>query len=257
MNTDCAETTGQCNPATNECVTCVENSVCPAGQICDLTTFECEDGCVGGSGGANCGPEAVCNPSEGPNGTCVACLQDSDCPADNICGTTSNGIPACVPGCHTDDQCNPTVTNQVCNPSDGPNGTCVDCVRDSQCPSGMVCDQTTFMCRCHETGEDCSQDSDCGYRLVPAADGGMTGICDSQEGRCIDQVQCGPEGESVTTQIRPTCTLIAQGLADQCTPAQGNCPTNWVVELAAGSSGVFAKVCVPSQDECLAPYCGN
>ncbi len=75
MNTDCAETTGQCNPATNECVTCVENSVCPAGQICDLTTFECEDGCVGGSGGANCGPEAVCNPSEGPNGTCVACQQ--------------------------------------------------------------------------------------------------------------------------------------------------------------------------------------
>jgi Cys-rich repeat protein len=261
-NADCSQTTGQCDTSGHQCVTCVENQICAPGQVCNLNTFECMDGCVGGAGGPNCPPETVCNAQAGPNGTCVACLQDTDCPFGQICSTatpTDGGPsgPACVPGCTTDDRCNPTVTHQVCDPTRGSNGECVGCVSNNNCPANTVCDSTTEQCRCGMTGESCSEDSDCGYKLVAAPDGGMVGICDTQEGRCISQVQCGPPGCSITTQIHPVCTLVAQGLADQCSADQGDCPSNFAVEFAAGSSGTFQKVCVPIADSCYAPYCGN
>jgi hypothetical protein len=156
----------------------------------------------------------------------------------------------------TDDNC---PTGRVCDPGRGNYGECVGCVNDQNCAAqGLICDTTLEECRCKKEGEACSQDNECGYRLIPAADGGMIADCHAQGARCLEKVRCGPSGCSQERAVRNVCVIIGQGLADQCTPDTTGCPSGFVTEFGASiSNSSWTKLCVPSEDACTYPYCGN
>lgn len=246
-----------CEVHLHRCVICTDNSACPMGQVCDQESFSCVPGCAGGSGGPNCPPNTVCKPAASTKpDSCVACLQDADCPQGDICIMGSNGEPQCVVGCSTDDNC---PANRVCDPSRGERGQCVGCLRDEQCAAqGLICDQVLEECRCKKEGESCAQDSECGYRLIPDGNGGMIADCHAQGARCLTKVRCGATGCSQERVVRNVCVVTGQGLADQCDPDTTGCPDGFVNELGQSVNNTsYSKLCVPSEDACTFPFCGN
>jgi len=238
----------------------VENSRCELGDFCDPNTDTCEPGCSGGTGGPNCPDEAPnCDPSQGPNGTCVACiLGQRDCPATNICVQQGNAT-ACVPGCTTDDDCHGAANGDVyCNPNMGSDGQCVQCTRDAECPTHTFCDMTTGNCRCHGTGEGCSSSADCGYEVNDGV-----ADCNAIGAECINVVRCSASPHYTYQVINQICSQTAQGLPEQCppdsNPADTQCPQGFVDEWggnaasatqSAEAAASYSHTCVPLANAC-------
>ena len=118
------------SPATQGSIVCMP--ACPAGQHCT------EAGCVPDGAGSDMAaatgdltmatacPIACVAPTPycSPNKVCVPCLDDSQCPAGNVCATTG-ATSICVPGCTDDAGCKKLGPTQACC-----NKSCVDVARD-------------------------------------------------------------------------------------------------------------------------------
>jgi hypothetical protein len=189
-----------CDPQSEQCVDCLETDHCALGNICF------EHACVAGCNTSrDCPGGLLCDTALDEHGRCVECLLDEDCDASEGCRegacvslcTTDNDcaglhcevlsgqcveclIPdhcalgfvcdaqhACVPGCRTARDC---PANQKCAADLGPNGTCVDCLQDADCPAGK-CVQNRCLAACRA-------DSDC-----------VIGYCDLSSGRCVECLQ--------------------------------------------------------------------
>jgi hypothetical protein len=98
----------------------------------------------------------VCASSGSEAGTCIdGCHDDADCAAGQHCDTTASphyqctgAPPALGTSCSTDADCNlgKTGTERVCGSS---TGTCImACHGDSDCPSGVTCNQSTTPYSC-------------------------------------------------------------------------------------------------------------
>ncbi len=260
-----------CQKTLHQCVDCLLDPHCPPAHICNASTYSCVDGCAGGSGGGdgnNCPTDPAdnrpaCDTAQGTHGTCVACLHDADCPRGNICGT-ANGAPKCKPGCKDDARCAPgptdgQVTDVQCNTHLGTDGRCVECLNDSQCksidPAKPACELTDpdFMgtCRCHKAGEDCTQNTDCGYEvLVIDAAGHKKQDCNAPRGFCLKKVKCFSSGE---VSVPAVCTQAGTGLSDQRPADATGCPSGMVNEK--GSDGAGLGCGGTSQPSCFSTQC--
>ena len=84
--------------------------------------------------------------------TCVRCLVDTDCPANNTCATDTH---SCVPSCKTDGQC-PALQHCVSSRC-----SFVGCANDRECVAYTLdpttsCNSTTHLCTAK-----CNSDADC------------------------------------------------------------------------------------------------
>lgn len=143
---------GVCEPTANDAL-CNDNVFC-TDDVCDVTDGRdyipndalCDDGnfCTLGDFchpdfGCRPGPDSPCAPGEvcvAPNGPCVECLGEGDCPDELVCNTSTG---ECVE-CTEDDQCidpdDPDDPTTWCNPD---TGTCVNCLVDDHCDDDIAC----------------------------------------------------------------------------------------------------------------------
>lgn len=165
---------GEICDKTNRCVTgCRSSSDCPSSYTCDVSSGKCQPT------GVECKASSDCKSSmkQCYNGTCVACLVDSDCGTNQMCSSTHecivktqcsspsecNGKP-CVDGkcvdCSVDGDC---VIGDVCTENKCVPGCGTD---DSRCPTGYVCSNGNCIVGCHtdgqcHQGQICSTNSTC------------------------------------------------------------------------------------------------
>ncbi len=245
------------------------NGECPAGTQCDPTTLTC--GPVPGDAGlGNCTKDSDCSASTGKpkcetdSGTCVACLQDSDCPSGDRCEPSQH---ACVQGnCQANADCK-DAAKPFCNAD----GNCVACLVDADCPSTggvrRTCDRIQNVC----TDNPCQADADCavdpsGHR------------CDLTNGTCVQCLsdldcnlttpRCDDAGQCVaclddfdcdTGQVCDTSTNTCQAsgcATDQdCAPQVCDASSGKCVACVHDSDCVFGGTC--QKNACAAPpSCG-
>jgi hypothetical protein len=264
-------------PLANDAGVC--NDECTLGQFC-ASTGQCIDcrsdaDCAGSESGSHCDtrPGAM-----ELFGTCVACVQGSQCGSALSCDPSSD---TCVPTCTT---ASCTATSLICDPT---SGACVDCVRNADCAStGQLCDPVTLVCI------DCLQPSDCPTGS-PGCYQGVCGQCnvtgDCPTGEICQSGSCTCDEDEACPALTPICILdggfgvcgctgdgscASAGLI--CDPDQGfagscvqSCSTDGGVCLAAGTGQSFCDtssgLCVqcltsaqctePSSPFCLAGAC--
>lgn len=163
------------------CVQCLRDADCQWGHVCKKTGNasglpECVPGCRAGLTGApndeRCAASAPetrtqCDPNQGSYGACVECINDSHCPANEVCDTerkecrckaigetctsTSdcgyrviNDVPQCTasnPLCITQVSCDGTpknVSTRVCTIASGQNAGTVGDGGFGKCPVGYI-----------------------------------------------------------------------------------------------------------------------
>ncbi len=214
-----------------------------------------------------CDSDAECLPGEycaGEDGECVEpCVDDSNCPADEICedGFCEEPPPPCVgdPDCNGEicvgGHCVPPCVDECsgdpefcdrdpCFPDDGQ----PPCIHDEQCPPGEVCEDGS----CDEPEPPC--DASC-----PGAEICEDGYCYPPDDPCDDSSDC-PGGEICAgghcEHGDPPCS------GPDCAPCDGDndCPGG---ELCVGGVCVHGDppvVCAddldcPSGQTCEAGYC--
>ena len=110
------------------------NTLCTDGNFCTLGDF-----CDPSSGFCQPGPDSPCSGSTpecvAPDGPCVECLDESDCPGDEIC----NSAGECVE-CEFHSQCIADPNLPWCNPA---NATCVNCLEYAHCDDLIACTSET------------------------------------------------------------------------------------------------------------------
>ena len=153
---------GVCDVMLHQCVQCKENSHCTDG-VCDTTA----DVCVACLADTDCTDgRCLVDPADSANNACVACLDLNDCtdPAASRCGA-SNTCEACV-----DDADCADISNR-CSA-----GVCVECTIATEATdcAGKSCDPATNACTTTDVGsvgvcEACVADSECetDYGCVP------------------------------------------------------------------------------------------
>lgn len=158
QDNDCPASTPLCELDENRCVACIgrERGSCSgATPACNADVHECVE-CAQGQTEACTGTRPQC---ETELHRCVECLGDEDCP--------STSRPRCADyacaGCRSNADCrDPRAA--VCNLD----GTCVQCVQQSDCSSQEDCNQNQHACvpKPPPTGTKaactkCEQDSEC------------------------------------------------------------------------------------------------
>lgn len=150
---------GACTPAGYKCLGCTIDG-CADGQVCDTNTGACVQ----------------------PKADCLACDYDWECGAGNACHSLGAGVRVCVPRCSGEAACpgnsscgvDPDSGYKVCTPAGStccfdadPNncpdvsectpacgggtphcklGMCVECLADTDCGSGLTCNNNTWTC---------------------------------------------------------------------------------------------------------------
>ena len=156
-NTDCNKPTPVCQTASGNCVGCLADSDCPQGFGCSaqLTctlqgagTCKTDSDCAGNPSAPHCKGSGVV----GQPGTCVQCVDTTQCPAGSACA----GDNTCgVKGCTADAGCQAPTPR--CDLVDTPHA-CVACLADADCQSGGLC-QTDHSCKAYSG--PCRNDDDC------------------------------------------------------------------------------------------------
>jgi hypothetical protein len=243
----------QCNVEKGRCVRCVQNEVCDRGYVCDQEINDCLPGCARGNGGTNCpSDKPACDAAFGDHGRCVECLVDADCPRAKLCDL-SGTLPKCVPGCTNasgaadDSRCidlagtTPPPVDVLCDVArNAPRGLCVQCRKDvaTDCPTSLVCDDTSGRCRCKTFDEPCNTVDECGY--IPS-----TGQCApysaSSARTCINAVEC----DSASTFATPLAVAGAAGKCSTNADYQGKCPSNLKLRYVIDLQGNRRLGCVP------------
>lgn len=192
-----------CDPDTNDCVDCIENTDCVCNQECVqgncvcpvdkpiLNTDGCCVECLNDAGcdiceqcvsGACVPKDCLCNPN---TGACVECLTGEDCEGDNECcvGNRCTCCPGyilvegvCVeePECVTEEDC---PACQICV-----GGDCVDLV----CPDGRVCVDGDCVPECDCANPNCTNPNQvCINRDL------TTCYCSTCSGPCDNSNPCG------------------------------------------------------------------
>jgi outer membrane exchange protein TraA len=180
---------GRCDPVTNECRGCNEDTDCPETGRCDPQT----NVCTGCNDDGDCkSQDKVCDV---PSSTCVECNTDEECPSGKYCDSTQHLCQECTSDSHCPrgESC---VANacQPCSSTDSCAGNSCNC-----CPNGLQCAPLTPGGK--PACVECTRDANCSDGLR----------CDSANGRCVEQVsecntsdRCGPQC-SQCPEDRPFC----------------------------------------------------
>ena len=138
---------GQCTTS------CTTDSQCSSGRICDTTKNVCtttpkvctkNEDCDSGKG-------ETCDTSMGTCAKPKSCTSDRDCNSNEKCGSTKtcSKVPS---SCTDSTNCR---SDQICSTN-----KCIKkCISDTECSSGLVCNQTTGQCETKSTG--CASTKSC------------------------------------------------------------------------------------------------
>jgi Cys-rich repeat protein len=165
-----------CNPDTNACVACLDDSVCAAGERCN-SSGQCSCGssarCTEPGLGLCRDEGCVCSDDSGcPTGAktcilgvCVACADDTHCGADEKCFAASSIAAYC--GCTKDEQCG----SGKCEVT---SGACVACLGDADCAgsaAGSKCAiEGGFICVQCLSDADCAEGASCAEGVCTCSD---------------------------------------------------------------------------------------
>ena len=172
------------------------------------------------------------------------CLSDAGCNSGLVCTSNTNTSHTCVE-CLTNSDC-PT---GVCNTN---TNLCATCAQNSDCSSGEVCDTTNGNCVACLSTADCS-----------------SGVCDTSSNTCVE---CLANSDCSAGQLcntaSNTCVLClsdsdcSAGL--QCIASEGTCGTvcashndcavNTICSFSTSPSSCVAKQC-NHNNECVGSYC--
>jgi hypothetical protein len=167
--------------------------------------------------------------SQATTPTCVTasatcgCLKDTDCNADSYCDTATVSAGTCAAGCRVVNGVDNCATGEYCTMSGGSVGTCmgepcnsntdckaptpvcdtlaqpqvcVQCINDSDCTMGLVCDGKNHCAQCTSTdkknctasgvGSACLGTETCGCTTDSDCGGATSGrICDAASSACV------------------------------------------------------------------------
>ena len=218
----CSGKTPVCDTKARRCVACLVDKDCPGGRciaaacvptcspqkgcgdagVCNMDAGVCGGGAPGG-----CTSDADCKDAKLPvcdraGGRCVACSASADkCPAGSYCGAKA-GVPACVAGCKTDDECAnaPDGTpaskccGHVCDDTSASATNCGAC--DTPCKGASTCCSSA----CIDTGGDAANCGGCGVVCSSAhatsnCTGGACNLvsCNNNWGNCDNNAGNGCE----------------------------------------------------------------
>jgi hypothetical protein len=237
-----------------KCGGCQADMECATGQICQEVSCaqpkQCIDGCRDSTG---CTNGKICGDFVSPfcgdaYGQCIAgstCQSDKDCPIGTACDFTGVGSPtrACIPGCHTKDNC---PTGDQCLIGVCPE--CADCPCVGRCQSSAGCKVDAD---CQNPGEVCGSDPSC------------TLVC---RVGCHDDTQCRADQQC----FMPKCNSCVCDTGT-CVPRPVSCQLDTDclfgevcafddVMKCAGTkhcvSGCFTADQCPQGDDCSLAYCG-
>jgi Cys-rich repeat protein len=148
------------------------------------------------AGAQSCGSDAECAPPsprcELPSGVCVACLEDDDCAAGNVCALPAN---VCA------ERCIPSFCGGSLPVCDFGTGSCRPCTDDAACPAGAPHCLASGACVACRQNSDCSADED-----------GEPRFCDPA-GRCVE---CLDDGHC--DDIGERCSSYLGACAEPCSP---------------------------------------
>ena len=220
---------------TSAASTSLSVTILGSGDDCDMDgRTDQQESCIDGTNPCGCtdagaatpaSPDDECTMAEpacaisGGVGMCEVCLdtatmtgQDEGCASGSaqICDDTAT-TPECVP-CYDDS----TGVDETCGGSgsalafckvdgaDSSNNACVECVSDSDCDAGDVCDQTNNTCMTSD--EVCTDDSMC-----------VVGVCDTTNEECVACVDDGNGMDRGCSAATPSCETT--GGVSSCVPA--------------------------------------
>lgn len=124
----------------NADTSCIADSDCAVGELCDSVTETCATECTTD---AECAPGEICvDRAEQDGSICIAdsgCTTDADCASGETCNTDTGTCEAS--SCTTDADC----PNGTCNTDTG-QCEAAGCTDNSDCASDQVCNSDTGMC---------------------------------------------------------------------------------------------------------------
>ena len=205
------------------------------------TTCTKEQDCASNSAAPHCQP----GPSGKP-GTCVACLDDTQCAAGEFC-TAQN---ACAPRqCLGDTDC--AVPTLRCLVGRTPQ-VCVACLASADCPNGGTCqpDHTcvaaTGCAHCQPPTPECNTASNTCVACVSPKDCAASETCTPQN-TCVS-TKCTSDNACASLPATPHCDTVA-GACVQCV-SDGQCPAG---DKCAGNSCQPVCTTVTQGRDCAAP----
>jgi hypothetical protein len=216
------------------------NYECTSGQLC-ASTGSCvscleDSNCAGSQVGLHCETR-----SGSPEfGTCVQCVQSAQCGSGTSCDPLEDD---CVPTC-TAATC--AAQSQICDPG---SGACVDCLHDSDC-DGLYCDPVTLSC------VECRQPSDCPASAPGCYEGscgqcGVAADCPGSEA-CVNQ-SCSCAADSACPASTPVCIVDAGGPPMCGCAGNSSCPgKDQVCDPSRGPGGACVISCAEDAGVCLA-----
>jgi hypothetical protein len=280
---DCAKPTNHCLLPGGRCVACLANADCTAPLVCDPAQNVClQPRATSCTNEADCASNPVaphCKPgAAGKPGTCVACLDDGQCQAGEVC----SAINTCVARqCIGDSDC--VAPSPRCDLAPSPH-VCVACLANPDCPNGGACqpDHTCVAAGGCAGDADCAQNvsaprcnlnthacvaclepADCGAgktctpqdTCVPntcSSDGDCSSLpqtphCDTAKGSCVQCVttpQCGAGSKCDADLCKPVCTVATQ--TQDCPAATPRCRVNpfpACVQCVASADCTGGQIC--------------
>ena len=193
-NFECEERPPRCSTVQGD------PSACPAGQVCNQTSGQCQAMTCSNVTQADC--DGTDNPVLSVEFcACVQCVDDSTCPA----GASCNGNGQCIQGCQA---CDPNAAGSCGN--DAPfcfSGCCVECTTNTECASNQVCDPNSGRCT---DPPDCSADPS----ICPAGTTCMGSNCVANNGGADcsnDPTICPPDAPCTPDPATGSSTCQATG----------------------------------------------
>lgn len=229
---DAGATDGGENDATNEAGVgdggggidtpreCDSNAEClnPLAPICS-TGHKCVGCNAPGIATDSCEKSNAATALCAPNGSCVACLTDTTCPAATpICSLSSNTCVACNSAQAAADSCQ---KKNALAPFCAPGGTCVACLNDSTCTGATpICSPSTSTCVACNSAEAASDS--CGKKNPAMAACASSGAFAGQCVECTTSASCGVPTTPICDQTTLRCRSCA--LDNECASKLGNLP---------------------------------
>lgn len=250
----------------------VDVSIVDAGPPIDLAkpdsrvpdaagTCSTDNDCVGISAGAHCAA----------NKTCVACTSSSHCSGNTPFCSAQNTCVSCALSGTVDGGANAVCSGStpVCNAT---GGSCVECVKASDCPSAgkAFCVQNRCV-GCDSPGAGASGSVDGGVRDAGAGGNGCTGtskpVCVPSNGNHVKAGQCvGCASNSDCPGNTPICdtttTFTCQACTSdsQCTTGPGVCMFHQGGRCATDAETLYVKnsaSCTGGSGTAASPFCDS
>jgi Cys-rich repeat protein len=208
-SSDCTDPTlPVCDMTFGNCVGCIYNSDCPAGDVCNIGETcepvpppqQCQDfvDCLD-PGAWYCGPNGVCDQCDQSgqgqcpgddicnNGTCAGPVPDGGTSTDAGGSGTDAGPPVDAGPCAANSDCTTSISGSIC---DVDAGACVECNGGNPCAGGATCTNGACLTQTVTTGS-CGRDADCAGNAAGP-------FCDRTTGYCVqcDGTHACPSGQT-------------------------------------------------------------